>query len=488
MKKKTGILIAAACITLALAVVLLILTKKGDAGTIDINKDDPFKDISNEIIRVADDDIVSIEGKNFPKAPDYEVTVSYDKGEDTFTCTMQNNPEGYYYSETYMNLMLNTLIEMDAKSVAAAGDVSPADYGITDESIAYTLHTANSGDITVRLGSKTPLNSGYYVKRDDQNVIYIIDSYEGSTLERDMYEMRTIVIYPELEDYMDLYRMKITYPDGSIIDSRQLSNEEIKTEASYSIFKFTSPVEININDDIAKNNYYIAALNLAVTDILADDKSDLAQYGLDNPTVINFTNTDGNETELWLGDYLEDNTLYRYGTMPDVNCVFTVRGPFDFLSLDIYDLVDTTIWIHSIDDIKFINVIGGGKEYSIYVDSYINEEDSSDHRFYAEMDTKPLDEQSVRRMFVEMVSLPTVGTLAGAGLDAETIRTGEPEFKLQFTYDDDGEHYIDLYKINDMQLAADVDGVMLFYTSRSQINKILTYCEMLKNGEEIPEI
>ena len=88
MKKKTGILIAAACITLALAVVLLILTKKGDAGTIDINKDDPFKDISNEIIRVADDDIVSIEGKNFPKAPDYEVTVSYDKGEDTFTCTM----------------------------------------------------------------------------------------------------------------------------------------------------------------------------------------------------------------------------------------------------------------------------------------------------------------------------------------------------------------------------------------------------------------
>ncbi|MCQ2445618.1 MAG: hypothetical protein MJ141_01865, partial [Clostridia bacterium] len=63
-----------------------------------------------------------------------------------------------------------------------------------------------------------------------------------------------------------------------------------------------------------------------------------------------------------------------------------------------------------------------------------------------------------------------------------------PEFKLQFTYDDDGEHYIDLYKINDMQLAADVDGVMLFYTSRSQINKILTYCEMLKNGEEVPEI
>ena len=36
--------------------------------------------------------------------------------------------------------------------------------------------------------------------------------------------------------------------------------------------------------------------------------------------------------------------------------------------------------------------------------------------------------------------------------------------------------------------AADVDGNMLFYTSRSQVLKIMSYFEMLKNGEIIPEI
>lgn len=488
MKKKTIITVVAAAITVALAAALLILTSNNNTGNTDIRQDDPFQDVPKTVIQIADDDIVSIEGKKFPRAPDYEVAVAYNKDEDTFTCTMQNNPEGYYYSETYMNLMLSTLIDLEAKSVAAAGDVNPADYGITEDSINYTLHTASSGDITLRLGATTPLSSGYYVKRDDQNFIYIIDSYEGSTLERDMYEMRTIVIYPEMESYMDLYRMKITYPDGSVIDSRQLSNDEIRTEASYSIFKFTQPIEININDDVSKDNYYTPALNLSVTNILMDDKSNLGAYGLDHPTVINYTNKDGKETELWLGNSLEDDPLYRYGTMPDVNCVFTVRGPFEFLNLDIYDMVDTTIWIHSIDDIKIINIMGGGKEYSIYIDSYTNEKDSSDNRFYAEMDTKTLDEYSVRRMYVELVSLPTVGTLAGAGLDADEIRKSEAEFKLHFTYDNDEEHFIHLYRINDMQLAADVDGIMLFYTSRSQINKILTYCEMLRNGEEVPEV
>ena len=127
-------------------------------------------------------------------------------------------------------------------------------------------------------------------------------------------------------------------------------------------------------------------------------------------------------------------------------------------------------------------------ETLMQVESFIEERPDSALTVLQEMDKKALDTLSVRRMYMELVSLPTVGSLADAGLDAETIRKGKPAYKIDFVYDDDSEHYIYLYAINDMQLAADVDGNMLFYTSRSQILKILNYFEMLKNGEIIPEI
>ncbi|MBQ2748621.1 MAG: DUF4340 domain-containing protein [Clostridia bacterium] len=488
MKKRIGIILAAVAVTLCLAGAVFMLYGQDDTPESVLKPSDPYKDISLVINDIKESDVEEVEAKNFPGAPDFAVTVLYDEDEETFSCEMQNNPEDYYYSDTYMDLMVATLLDMEATSIAANGEVNAEDYGITEDSITYVIHMKDGSEKTLRLGKTTPLDSGYYVKLDESDVIYIIGKYEGSTLERDAYEMRSIVIYPTMESYMDLYRMRIEYADGSVVDSRQLSDDEIARGSSYALFKFTEPIVIEINDDMAKGNYYEPALNLSVDQIVTDNKDDLAQYGLDTPDTILFTNVSGSETELMLGDLVEGNVNYRYGTMEDVNCIFTVRGPFDFMSTDIYDLVDTTIWIHSIDDMKTIDITDGTISYSLYIDSFTDTEEASNSRFYAEMDKKALDTLSVRRMYMELVSLPTVGSLADAGLDAETIRKGKPAYKIDFVYDDDSEHYIYLYAINDMQLAADVDGNMLFYTSRSQILKILNYFEMLKNGEIIPEI
>ena len=488
MKKRIGIILAAVIVTLCLAGAVFLLYGQEDTPESVLKPSDPYKDISLEINNIDEDSVEEIEAKNFPNAPDFAVTVMYDKDEDTISCEMQNNPENYYYSDTYMNLMVATLLEMKATSVAANGDVNAEDYGINEESISYIIRLKDGSETVLRLGKTTPLGSGYYVKLDNSDVIYIIGNYEGSTLERDVYEMRSIVIYPTMESYMDLYSMRIEYADGSVVASRQLSDDEIARGSSYALFKFTEPISIDINDDIAKGTYYEVALNMSVSEILDDNKDNLEQYGLDKPDILKFSNVSGSETELWLGGIVDGDSNLRYGTMPDLNCVFIVRGPFTFMTVDLYDLVDTTIWIHSIDDMKMIDITDGTTSYSLYIDSFTDTEEASNSRFYAEMDKKSLDTLSVRRMYMELVSLPTVGALVDLELDPEELRQGKPDYKIDFVYDDDSEHYIYLYAINDMQLAADVDGNMLFYTSRSQVLKIMSYFEMLKNGEIIPEI
>ena len=487
MKKRTLVIVIAAAVALILGAVVWILLSQGEETIIDPEKD-PYATVSKQVTDLPAARMASVEASNFPDAPDFKIKINYVAQDDSYTCTMQNNPEGYYYSDTYMNLLVATLEELEATSVAASGDVRLSDYGIGDQSITYVIEGTAGEKITVRLGSQTPLGSGYYITRDGSDTVYIITNYQGSTLQRDLYEMRTIVIYPEMESYLDLNRLRIEYPDGTVVDSRQLNDAEIAAGASYALFKFTEPLVININDDIAKTNYYEPSLNLSVRDVIQDNTEGLEKYGLDNPTVIRYVSTEGEETTISLGDPVDGDPKLRYGMLKGVGCVFTVYGTFDFLTMDIYDMVDTTIWIHSIDDIKFIRFFGAGKKYEIFIDSFTNEEDSSDYRFYAEMDNVSRDENSVRRLFVELVSFPTLGTLQSVGLDAETLRGGKPDYQMKMTYDSGEEHYVDFYAINDMQLAADVDGNMLFYTSRSQVVKILDYFEMIRNNEEIPEV
>lgn len=481
------IIVISAAVMLILGAVVWILASGGGETIVDPGKD-PYAEVSKMVTDLHASRMASVEGKNFPSAPDFKVTVNYNAKDDSYTCTMQNNPENYYYSDTYMNLLVSTLEELEATSVAASGNVRLADYGITDQSIYYVIEGTAGEKITVRLGAQTPLGSGYYITRDGSDTVYIITSYQGSTLERDMYEMRSIVIYPDMESYMDLYRLRIEYPDGSVVDSRQLSEEEIAAGSSYALFKFTEPLVININDDVAKKNYYEASLNLSVRNVIQDNGENLESFGLQTPTRIRFVNKERAETVLLIGNEVDGQTTLRYGMLEGVNCVFTVYGDFGFLTMDIYDLVDTTIWIHSIDDVKFIRFHGAGQDYDLFIDSFTNDDDPTDYRFYAEMDKISRDENSVRRLFVELVSFPTLGTLMSEGIDAETLRRGTPDYRMEMTYDSGEEHYIHFYAINDMQLAADVDGNMLFYTSRSQLVKILDYFRMIRNNEEIPEI
>ena len=487
MKKRTLVIVIAAAVALILGAVVWFFLSQEEETVIDPDKD-PYATVSKQVTDLNVSRMATVEAKNFPDAPNFKVKVNYDSKEDSFTCTMLNNPEGYYYSDTYMNLMVSTLEELEATSVAASGDVRLSDYGINDKSIVYVIEGTGGEKITLRLGSQTPLGSGYYMTRDGSDTVYIITTYQGSTLERNLYEMRTIVLYPEMENYLDLNRLRIEYPDGTVVDSRQLNEAEIAAGASYALFKFTEPLVININDDIAKTNYYEAALNLSVRDVVQDNTEGPEKYGLDNPTSIRFVSKEGEETTVYLGDFVEGETKLRYGMVKGVNCIVTVYGSFDFLTMDIYSLVDTTIWIHSIDDIKFIRFDSGKSKYELFIDSFTNDEDSSDYRFYAEMDNVSRDEYSVRRLYVELVSFPTLGTLQSEGIDAEELRAKKPDYQMKMTYDSGEEHYIDFYAINDMQLAADVDGNMLFYTSRSQIVKILDYFEMLRNNEEIPEV
>lgn len=487
MKKQTKLIIITSVFVVALAAVLLVfqyILPETEA----VNAD-PYKDVSLAITSVSADDIELIKCRNFPNAPDFDVAVDYDKEAGEAIYTVVDNPNNYYYSDTYLSLMASTVAVLDATSVAADADADPADYGITDDSIQYTMKTRDGKEYTLYLGSTTPLGTGYYLKKSDSNYIYIIGTYNGSTLERDLYEMRTVVIYPTIDTYMDIKRLKIEYSDGSVVESVQLTDEEIAKGATYSLFKFTSPISVYINDDIAGSSYYEPATSLAVSEILEDSTDDLSQYGLDDPTVITFENNDDMEVTLWLGDYISEGET-RYAKLSNDDCIFVVKGSFDFLNIDIYDLVDSTIWIHSTFDMKEINIITPDEKYEMFVDDFYADADQTDtsSSFYAEMNGEEIDEDNYRLFYQELVSFKTIGVTAELDIDIDKILTGDPEYRFDFVYRDGSEHYLYLYKVNDIQYIANSDGNALFYTSISQMNKIIRCLEIIKAGETIPEV
>ena len=100
-----------------------------------------------------------------------------------------------------LEYLLTEISSMYASEIADENVVSLSDFGLLNPLAELELSLKDNSKIKIYIGNKTPTDSGYYVKLNDENKVYIVSTYSVDTILRKLdYYRNTVLFSFEISD------------------------------------------------------------------------------------------------------------------------------------------------------------------------------------------------------------------------------------------------------------------------------------------------
>jgi len=203
----------------------------------------------------------------------------------------------------------------------------PSVYGLNN-TVVTTFVSKDGKESSIEIGSLSPLQDSYYVRRLDSPKVYTIDSYTGETLRYGKLDLMNKNIYgTEAVTFDDIDYLSYKRDGEHVFSAKKKSEEEW-------IITDPDPEREAEITEISKFLNWISTFR--VKKFIAENPSDLSLYGLDSPKyVFEFTLYD-KTYRIMLGSKNESD---YYGILDGRNTVFTVDGTYlNFVDLTLKDL------------------------------------------------------------------------------------------------------------------------------------------------------
>jgi len=173
------------------------------------------------------------------------------------------------------------------------------DYGLSNPRIEVDFKAAGDKDYRkLMVGSKTPTGGDLYARRNDEKKVFLIPSFQESTLNRTTFDLRD-------KGLLKFDREKV---DGIDVTA---GGKTIAIAKDGGDWKLTKPVQTKA--DFGSVEGLVGRLQTAqMKSIAADEASpaDLRKYGLDKPEATVNLNIGSSRATLLLGGKASDNTVY----------------------------------------------------------------------------------------------------------------------------------------------------------------------------------
>lgn len=368
-----------------------------------------------------------------------------------------------------------------------------SEYGLTPgkEPMSYTVTTTANVTHTVLLGDKTPAGTGYYVRYEGRDAVYVIPAdYIDTCIAQPMATMMTpLLVYPvpENEYYlMDNFTLK---RHGEVLfQAVYLSEDERQTLASTRVFKMTYPAEYTPSVE----NYDTAVLStltqLTGTAVVAQGLNDetLAKYGcLDPAYEISYT-YDGVQVQLLISEKQTEEDLY-YVASPLTDIIATVPADtLRFLDWDLIDFIDRSIYSRNIAEIAQIDVQSDTVNASFALTHLRDQTDADKNLRVTETvsGTQITDITNFRNFYRVLLSVQLQDYAPYTEADIETedlscaltlrmVTTGGTEITYRF------------YPYSTRRALYTINGSGEFYVLRKDMQKVIDDCTRVIEGRTV---
>lgn len=169
MKKQKTYMVTIAVVVAVLSVLLFLVLKMPSKN----NKDSSSsKNNSVSLVSVDSDDITNINFKNSD-----EFNIKIESSENTFKYSIDKLDESQKISKDEVDSILNTFSKLSASEKVTDDCEKMETFGLDNPKSHIKITFTNGDEKTFHLGNKAPLNSGTYLKIDDEKTVYLVENY-----------------------------------------------------------------------------------------------------------------------------------------------------------------------------------------------------------------------------------------------------------------------------------------------------------------------
>lgn len=380
------------------------------------------------------------------------------------------------------------LIEANATDLSA--------YGLDNPAATITATYADGKTQTFLVGNRTPTgDTFYFMKKGDPRVVTVWMNVgtDFTSIADTLLQKKTIDISSD-----DITHVTILKGGKEYLELAYTPEEKVSISTWRMIKPWSRYVDLSSSPGENQEAYFTTflknAVNISLGDIVAANPTDVAQYGLDNPTtVIRVVGKDNKSFELQVGKDITDTAVYaRFADSPIVYKVD--KSTLTFVDTAPFRLVDKTIQLVNITSTLGLEVKGLGADTMLKIeqvptldDQGVQKKDGNGNPMFDQkftVDGTAVDDKVARYYYQLAIGLQSFSTVKEGWQPA-----GDPVLTLTYTRNSDPTTVaLAFYDYDTNFYAVQSDGQTVFTIKKEKIAGLADAAQKLKAGTlTVPE-
>ncbi len=406
-------------------------------------------------------------------------TVDYSKDSDGMqTASLRGgDPRLTYSMDDLLTLSGYVALLVPVEEITEGGEDSLFGFDKPRRTIKVTFNDGE--EITLIIGNDTPLSNGVYIKRTDKESVYTVGSSTASVLMKTLLDYRSFILFDPPATSKMLQTVSFERPGKKTISlvrkkDADTNDEDVAAKIT-SDYLITSPVTSDASTDTLYSAFFDKIIAIRAGLIVEDHPADLSKYGLDAPSRLHFTTTDGMEVSILIGDRSPSGG--RYVMNEGIPSVLLTEEDIGFMSISHSDIIMRLIWFHNSSDISRIDYeLHGGEKHSFKMRL-------TPETIEGTYDGKDIGSDNATNLYLRTVRFTLLGSVE------DGAKYGDVAIKITATLKSGRTTTLALAKMNERQFAAIIDGRKPeFFVGIDEVNELLEAFEILKKGEKIPDM
>jgi hypothetical protein len=476
IRRNMTVILAVTAVLLIAGIILLSIAPKELAPL-------PEMPDMGALLRAQDDEIVSI--NFFPRGG--EPFTLFRDGESG-DLELDSREELLFPAQpNLLSFLYRTAVRMDnlLRVEEHASDGQLAGFGLDDPEMVWRVNFADMTSIELAVGDLSAINRGRYVRRTDNNEIFLLQAVETFAFSMKLEDLYSKSFLPLSQaeggtfSWVSINHVLIERNEGTIEFIRRSEEEMENAAAGDSKYQLLRPVVAEASER-AVEDLILTRLSMVSPDIIAEvNPQDLSVYGLDNPERVTVSEDGGWSGTLLIGKY--DQALYegvggRYVMIEGTNAVLShLQSDYPFLRVKYAELRSSMPWPRRvISDVSTVTYNLGRNTRTLSFER--------GESVYGRLDGKILSESNADRLFYATLSLTH-----HLESDAE-IPSAAPDYRITINFIGGGSDTMELYSLNETQLLMVFNGEnQQVYLTRTDFKELLLdRFDMLDRGEDLP--
>ena len=400
-------------------------------------------------------------------------------GDKTFTI---DSLSGAPLNNSSLEQIVNDVATLSAtqKVVENASDVSQ--YGLATPSATAVVGTTDNKTYTIKLGIETPQKDAYYLSKEGDSTVYLVDTQIGSDLTAAAVSFVDTTLASV--DSSQLTKLtKISFAGAA----RQKAFEMDIDASSLSASASTSSDSVPTYDIVKPNSYdsdpthiqtLVGALEaLSASSVVAIHPTDqqLADTGLKNPQYSVSYTFDGKDTTLLFGNtYADDSSSMVYAMVKGANVIYGVNtSSASFYNWELSDVTPSLLWTVNIDTVKTIEVTAGSQSWSFALDGT-----GDDLKVTA--GGKTLDTSNFRNYYQNIMTFYNQGMASKPQNAALRLRV-----TLNFRSASEKPKVLEFYTIDAYKAFYSINGSGDFYVKQSDVDNFIQITQDMSANKKV---